>query len=383
MGPVGECERPIRLNRRTIDTRTGELSDRLFHKRCGSRRKSECETCSKLFRDDAIAIIRSGLRDENGKQRIATWVTLTAPGADVFGKVHSQRLQSGRARKCTCGETHQDGDPRIGTPVDPERYRYDLAADFNSNASRLATVTFQKLGRLLGRKLRVVRVMEFQSRGLIHVHALVLGTVTARSLETVVRGGENLRTGRRIAPASSGGWSWGPQCRADVILPDSDRRLGYYMAKVVGYAVKCAGDDIEDGSDHARRMKRAGERSTSCNHTRAWCRCGDPFFSSRVFVVSSAGEVHSTQKLRYVQSPPSPYACRKHRNAGRGWGFRGHVLTTSRSWGLSFADVRAKRQSYRRSGEKTRPEHLVVKWTVLGREYIPNEGMLISASFST
>src|SRR5690606_29870851 len=114
--------------------------------------------------------------------------------------------------------------------------------------------------------------------GLIHVHALVLGTVTDRALRTVVQGGRNLRTGRTIHPATSGGWSWGPQCRAERVGPDAGRRLGSYMSKVIGYAVKAAGDGLPGGS-HAVRMEDAGERTCRCGQAVTDCRCGHTHFA--------------------------------------------------------------------------------------------------------
>ena len=124
-------------------------------------------------------------------------VTLTAPGSDKFGKTHVRHLtKNNKVQRCSCRRYHNENDRLLGTPIDPDTYNYVGAAAFNANASRLFAVTMQKLGRLLGRKLRVIRVIEFQTRGLVHVHALVLGPVPQCSLELVVRGGKNLRTGR-------------------------------------------------------------------------------------------------------------------------------------------------------------------------------------------
>jgi len=370
---VGPCENPVRLNRRITNTFTGEVSNTELPKRCGNRRESQCPSCSALYKGDAVAIIRSGLYDANGKQRPATWVTLTAPGAAVFGATHSLRRKDGHIRRCQCGTHHRDGDAAIGTPIDPSTYRYDLAAQFNANSSRLATVTFQKLGRLLGRRLKVVRVVEFQSRGLVHIHALVLGYVTQRSLEVAVRGGTNLRSRRTIAAATSGGWSWGPECKADVILPGSGHKLGAYMTKVIRYAVKSAGEDLAcgDGLNHSDRMAAAGERSATCTHALPDCRRGDPFMTLRHFVAPVSGPatiVH--EKVRY-QSRPAQRACRRHQNARRGWGFRGHVLTASRSWGMTFADARARRRNHiARPNQQS--NMLLVEWETLGRGYGPS-----------
>ncbi len=159
-------------------------------------------------------LIRAGLTDpDTGRALPATFVTLTGPGAHVLGQVHSQRRsggKQGKVRTCRCGRRHRDGDPLLGLPLDEATYRYDLAAAYNAAAGRLAAVTWQKLGRVLGERLRVVRVMEYQARGLVRVHALVIGTVSQADLDLVVSGGTNPRTGRRIAPVRHGRWSWTP-----------------------------------------------------------------------------------------------------------------------------------------------------------------------------
>lgn len=374
--PVGCCEYPVRLHRRIVNKRTGEVSTEDFQKRCGSRRESDCPSCSELFRGDAIAVIRSGLYGPDGRQRLATWVTLTAPGADVFGATHSQRRQDGRIRPCRCGVRHSDGDPTIGTPLNPETYRYDLAASFNAHAGRLSMVTFQKLGRLLGRKLQFIRVMEYQSRGLVHVHALVLGVITQRSLRVAVMGGRNIRTGRRIRPATSNGWSWGPECRADAIMPGSGHKLGAYMTKVVRYAVKSAGEVLSADSSHGSLMAKAGEKSATCRHSRPVCRSGDPFIYHRRFVAPASGPATVEMVRTMYQSRPSHRPCRKHRNARRGWGFAGHVFAASRSWGTTFAEVRARRAEFRGAATDW-PDHLIVEWTVAGRGYGP-DGLRLS-----
>lgn len=322
-----------------------------------------------------MSVIRSGLYKPDGKQRTATWVTLTAPGADVFGHTHSQRHQAGTARTCRCGVLHADGDALLGTPLTPSTYRYDLAASFNSHASRLAAVTFQKLGRMLGRKLQVIRVVEFQSRGLVHVHALIIGVVTQRTFMTAVCGGINLRTGRRIAPATSGGWRWGPQCKAQVIVPGSATNLGAYMTKVTRYAVKSAGDDVLSSTAHARKMAKAGEQSITCQHPQPDCRSGSPEYAVRRFICPSDAPPEIAFTWHRYQSRPAKITCRRHRAAESGWGFRGHVLAASRSWGLSLAAVRDKRKAH--ASAPTQPEHIVIEWEVLGRGYGP-EGRRLS-----
>jgi hypothetical protein len=373
---VGDCEYPVRLQRRVIDTRTGELTEGDFAKRCGSRRQSDCPSCSALFQGDAAAVLRSGLFDADGKAKAATWVTLTAPGADVFGNTHSQRRDAtGRVRPCRCKVRHADGDPLLGTPLDPNIYRYDLAADFNEKAPRLFAVTVQKLSRMLGRKLVVARVAEYQSRGVIHIHALVLGVITQRSLRVAINGGRNLRTGRTVKAAESGGWRWGPQCKAELLTSGHAGRLVRYMTKVVGYAVKSAGEDLPEGNAHSNRMATAGLRSCKCSHPSPVCACGSTAITERQFVVPSDGPATATTvQIGTYQSERSRLLCRKHKTARRGWGFRGQILTTSRTWGLTFSQARERRQRLGSGRTSEPPAHLLVEWKVVGRGYGP-EGL--------
>lgn len=280
--PSVPCAHPLSLLRTDIAVETGEvLSQRSVEKRCGTRLASRCPSCSDLYAGDARALIRSGLTDpETGAAGPLTFITLTAPGADVFGPVHSQRRsggKKGRARRCACRRIHKDGDPLLGTPIDPTTYRYDLAADYNSAAGRLAAVTWQKLARVIGHDgpLRVARVMEFQTRGLVHVHALVAADISQADLDLVISGGTNPRTGRPIRAVRHGDWSWGPKCRADKVSASDEGRVGYYMTKVVGYAVKAAGDD-RPNSPHAARMADAGAASCQCGLGSPDCCHGSP-----------------------------------------------------------------------------------------------------------
>ena len=214
--PLGPGSQPLLLRATQLDPSTGR--SRIFdvERRCGSRLASRCASCSALYVGDAKAVIRSGLVREDGQVKQTTLVTLTAPGASTFGATHrSGRNKRGkRTGRCACGQWHNASDPLVSTPMDPGTYDYQGAAAFNAAAGRLATVTFQKLSRILGRPLQVMRVAEYQRRGLLHIHALVIGEVSSADLALAVGGGINPRTGRRIQATSHDGWTWGPRCDA-------------------------------------------------------------------------------------------------------------------------------------------------------------------------
>ena len=331
-GQPTACSRPVRLQRTVVDRSTGEVWSTEFDKACGTRLEADCPHCSAIYRRDALSILQAGVNDADGKERPVTFLTLTAPGAEVFGKIHQRRIDSTskRVRKCECGEIHDKEDPILGTPVFPGSYRYDLAADFNASASRLLAVTMQKLSRVMGRPIKWVRVAEFQKRGLVHFHVIVQGVVTDRAFRSVVRGGVNLKTGRKISPTTHNGWSWGPQCDIQRVLPGGKRRVGYYLVKLLGYAVKATGASVESQTKHATRMEEAALRSCSCEH--GWrCRAG-----SRI--IPGTSTTYQSQSLKRT--------CRRHTLARRGWGYRGHVFTVSRRWGMTFKEVRGRRRKF-------------------------------------
>jgi hypothetical protein len=265
----------VKLIAERVDTRTGELSKLEYEKPCGTRLADKCSHCSTIYRHDAYAVLREGLNAVSGSHEAFTFITFTAPGSEVFGKTHSRVIDGGakKARKCGCGSYHGEDDELIGTPLDPTTYRYDLAADFNAHASRLLAVTLQRLGRVCGRKLSYVRVAEFQTRGLIHFHVIVKGIITTRSVETVVRGGidlrkveakkkdPSLRLRTKTKKAQSGGWSWGPQVNVQRVLPGGKFGVGAYMTKVLGYAVKSTGTGVKGVGNHGAKMGSAALRA--------------------------------------------------------------------------------------------------------------------------
>lgn len=367
---AGDCSRPIHLRRQIVNTKTGEVTFRELLRRCQSRIEAKCPSCAKLYRSDAFAIIRAGLMDATNKPRPVTMITLTAPGADVFGQVHSRHIRkNGSVKSCACRIRHSEDAAVLGTPINVATYNYQGAADFNAHASRLFAVTKQKLERILKRKLKVVRVVEFQSRGLLHIHALVLGCMTQRSLELAIRGGTNLRTKRIIAPAISGGWNWGPQCKADVIAGGDTGRAISYMVKVVSYALKDTSASVDVSTKHGKKMAQAGGRSCKCGLSRPECLHGDPLFDAISWVCDSNGVVEKCiKKFPYQFGPKqSQYPCRRHRMARNGWGFRGHVLAKSKIWPLTFAVVRARRGEWCKTNSNhiPLPAHLLVTWQVI------------------
>ena len=166
-------------------------------KACGTRRQTLCPPCASIYRGDAFALVAAGLRGGKGmpeevSAHPAVLLTLTAPS---FGAVH----RSGRDGSChrsgprcphgrvlRCGRRHAADDPVLGEALCPSCYDYDAAVLFNASVSELWRRTtiyaLRALGNLAGMSVRQVakevrlsyiKVVEFQRRGSVHLHALV------------------------------------------------------------------------------------------------------------------------------------------------------------------------------------------------------------------
>lgn len=318
---VAPCTHPIHLVATERHTCTGEVRHRSFDQRCGTRVASRCPGCSELYVGDARRLVSSGLADD---AQPYSWVTLTAPGAAAFGKIHSGPDKRGYKRRCACGVYHRSDTKALGTPIDPSTYDYEKAARFNAHVSRLFSVVVQKLRRLTGQDLQCVRVVEYQRRGLAHIHALVRGNIESDTLRLAIRGGVNPTTGRQISATRSGGFSFGPQC--DVRPVTEDGKVGSYLLKLLAYTVKAAADDLPRSSDHASSMNAAGASSVRCDLYRHECHDGNRHWA------------HPGERARL--------SCRRHNAARRGWGFRGHVLAATRRWGMTLTAIRGERHVY-------------------------------------
>ena len=217
LAATGNCANPVRLHGRidTIDRVTGEKASiydttsepgGVLRIPCGNRREHVCPACSEVYKGDARQIIRSGLTGGKGiPESVAThpclFVTLTAPG---FGPVHTTRTGRGgrrlacrprrdaHQRRCphgrdlSCSSHHHEDDPRLGTPICSDCYDYTGHVLFNALApelwrrfviylprrlARLAGITERQLRREV--RVRFVKVAEYQHRGIIHYHAVI------------------------------------------------------------------------------------------------------------------------------------------------------------------------------------------------------------------
>jgi hypothetical protein len=194
---TGGCANPIHLQgtKTLINRQSGQvLSTYSTHDEpghqlkvaCGNRRASRCPACSRTYSADTYHLIRAGLVGDDSKQVPATvrdcprvFATLTAPS---FGPVHN-RPDHG---PCRCGRQHPDGDPLLGTPLDPERYDYAGAVLWNNYAPELWRRFTINLFRVMAKKAGLFqwqfkerakitfgKVAEYQKRGAVHFHAVI------------------------------------------------------------------------------------------------------------------------------------------------------------------------------------------------------------------
>jgi len=209
---VRGCERPIRLvgHLHTIDPSTGEvlssrstetLPDGVIYVPCGDRRASVCPACAETYRADTYHLIHAGLTGGKGVPDTVTshpvvFATFTAP---AFGAVHSRTVDptTGKVKPCrmrrsiercphgrvmSCPQRHAANSSCLGQPLCPRCYDYAHHVVWNAWAPELwrrtriaADRQLRHLERTYGVTLRLsyAKVAEYQTRGLIHFHALI------------------------------------------------------------------------------------------------------------------------------------------------------------------------------------------------------------------
>ncbi len=388
------CRRPVRLLGRItkvtadggrevlFDSRT--LPDRVLLKACGSRRETVCPPCASLYRGDTFALVAAGLRGGKGvpetvAEHPTVFLTLTAPS---FGAVH-RRLPDGSCHlagpRCphgvslVCATRHREDDEALGGALCPNCYDYEGAVLFNAGVSELWRRTTIYALRALGsltemsareaaRTLRLsyVKVVEFQKRGSVHLHAVV--RVDCRGDETgeVPRGvdGDMLAAALRVAakkvsapcPSREDGRRivWGAQIDTAVVsdVDEGRRRAAWYVAK---YSAK--GSDETGVLDHRLRAGVPTDARLPVHLRRlvetAWTLAEDPALADF--------------RLRLWA-----HTC----------GFRGHFLTKSRRYSTTFGELRGERQLWRlaalghRSAEIDDHEGEIHEWTYEGSGYL-------------
>ncbi|MFI9254124.1 replication initiator [Streptomyces sp. NPDC053069] len=375
---TGGCAHPIRLMGQTVtrDAKTGDIlyaysteqePGGMLRVACGNRRASRCPACAWTYAGDTYHLIRAGITGDEQRDVPATvrdhprvFATLTAPS---FGPVHN-RPDTGR---CRCGTRHADGDPALGTALDPERYDYAGAALWNNHAGdlwrRFTIYLRRELAARAGltqTELKEVcrvsfgKVAEFQKRGAVHFHAVMRldgpdGPGTAPPAWATVA----LLDDATKAAESTGAIDTPVYCKA---CRGTGHHLHYHQpSSALSRCTTCRGTRVRedfaqlDIPEHTRRLMAA-------------CAELQPFYPDR-------------QLTRWAHM----------------LGFRGHFSTKSRRYSTTLGALRQIRADYRAHQERrerglsedlddTEGSTLVLAhWTYAGQGHTPGESWLAAS----
>ena len=343
----GKCVRPFFIAREETTISTGEVKVSTFEKRCGTRRKDLCEPCSIVWKDDAYFALMTGAKNYQGK---ITFITLTAPGWRRYGKAHKVTQGKSKFSTCPCKKKHDASDPLVGLPLDKNKFEHRKVVEFNHLAPRLTSITLQKIWRLMAThnstsieksKRPTARVMEWQERGLLHVHIIVLGDIPEEIVRAAVLGRASQNRSRSVSPTSHKGVRWGTQLdvkHVDGKNLDETKKLSAYVTKVISYAVKDVTRENtarHSGHNAHRQTLRSYTNSViSCSATPLQCRGADLGDNASRFLIG----VNSKVGL-----------CRKHYRGKHQLGFTGNVLSLNRKWGSSLGAAKEARQTWAKS----------------------------------
>lgn len=394
------CRRPVRLKGSVTQTGadgstrvlfdSASQPDRVLLKACGTRRQTLCPPCASIYRGDAFALVAAGLRGGKGvpeevANHPAVLLTLTAPSFGVVHRTTRDGICHRSGPRCPhgvalrCGRRHAESDPLLGQAICPSCYDYDAAVLFNASVSELWRRTtiyaLRALGNLAGMSVRAVakvvrlgyvKVVEFQRRGSVHLHALVRLDAAGDELASPPEGFSaellaaalELAARRVSAPLAARNDAiveqvrWGRELDVAVVTDKNAgrRRAAAYLAK---YSTKST---EEHGVLDHRLGAGVPEALELPEHLRN--------------LVESAwrlGDGPGGRELRL-----------------RAWahtaGYRGHCLTKSRRFSTTFAELRANRQQWRVDQKRTAEPNvetgmdddtdgIVSDWTFVGMGY--------------
>lgn len=399
---TGWCENPVRLSGTTheIDPATGEIystystdsePDGHLLKACGTRRATVCEPCSARYRADAWHLIVAGLKGGKGVPEAASthpilFVTLTAPS---FGLVHSRRLTNESARRCRpgyrwecshgrsirCHEIHKRDDIRLGEPLCAACFDYERAILWNAHATELwrrTTIGVQReLAKAVGiassrfadhARLSYAKVVEYQARGLVHLHVVIRldgpagpdepppSDLTIDVFESaVVSASQRSHVSFPTLPGIVGEARWGEQIDVRRVTLDTTPP-GAVAAYIAKYATKST--DAYGRLDHRLRESDLAALDLRPHLKR---------------LVTTAWDLGGRPEFEHL----------KLRLWAHTLGFRGHWLTKSRRYSTTLGALRGARAEWTatlRDAVDRPPEVSAVKdWRYVGRGW-DNEG---------
>ncbi|MBT0771255.1 hypothetical protein KIH74_20110 [Kineosporia sp. J2-2] len=418
---IGGCSHPLHMrgSTRIIDKATGRVDrefssrdapDGIILVRCRNRRAAVCPSCARIYQGDLFQLVKAGLAGGKGVPESVSahprvFVTLTAPS---FGAVHSSRdvgrrqvkrggHRDGRGvchprrgpdcehgRPTSCFARHADADPHVGTPLCAECYDYRAAVVWQANVGRLwerfCIYLSRHLARHSGISLPIVRkilrpsyvkVIEFQRRGLVHVHAVIrldgrtdssdIAAAPSWASAAVLREAVISAAGAVLIAqeaGDAGAWSlrWGPQVDVRDIGEHLER--GESIAKVAAYVAKYASKGSEETGWNPQNWQETprGRHAATMVHT-AWALAEFP-------------ELDGLKLRRW----------------GKELGYRGHVSSKSRQYSTTLGELRAARGTYRQQAsagtdaEQTVSSDVIVRssWQLVGHGYNSGQALLAS-----
>jgi hypothetical protein len=363
------CSSPVNLHGWTVTTDQAtkqvvrsyrsedEPSGRLLTT-CGNRRASRCPACSRLYAADTYHLIKAGL---SGGKNVAeavrdhprAFVTLTAPS---FGPVHNRPNSDGKRHgRCRCGRTHAEGDPLLGSPLDPDGYDYRGAVLWNAHAPALWSRFMLHLRRAMAKaagitqrslssaaKLSYAKVAEYQRRGLVHFHAVIrldgpdghTTTPPAWATTELLTDAIHTAAGRtRVdGPELDGevsSFAFGTQLDVRPIrsgdftgaTPVTERAVAAYIAKYATKGAEGATGTLD------RRLRLIGELHAF----------DIPPHAERM--IRTAWDLGARRELTDL----------KLRSWAHMLGFRGHFSTKTRQYSTTLAQLRQARADYQRA----------------------------------
>jgi hypothetical protein len=362
---TGGCAAPIQLRgSTTILDRDGAVliergGDVLAP--CGNRRETVCPACSDRYAADAFHLLRAGLAGDDDKgvpasvtDKPRAFLTLTAPS---FGPVHTRKTTPrGFVIPCGCGDRHHADDPRIGTARDPDSYDYEGAVLWQAHAAKLwgrfTTALRRSLAGALGIRVRefpdharlsYAKVAEYQRRGLVHFHAVIRldgpdgpadpcpSGLTHDVLRAAISHAAQVATITVDRPDGTPmTLSWGRQLDLRPIRPSGVMQLEdesgeFTDAALAGYIAKYAtkGTGASEGADRpVHDIDLVAHLGIPAHHRR---------------MIETAWELGGDARYEGLNL----------RRWAHMLGFRGHFLTKSHRYSITFRAIRHERRTWR------------------------------------
>lgn len=331
----------------------------VYSKACGSRRASRCPACSRIYKGDARELIRCGLlggktMPESFAEHAKIFATLTAPS---FGSVHRiirqnakyERCHAGKSEICphgvklNCYRRHTEKDENVGAPLCAECYDFEGAAIWNASVTdlwRYTTIYFKReLAKMCGlsgaefrdeARIEYIKVVEYQARGLIHLHVVVRVddadsnalspgvTITSEMLEIALKIAAQKVCIEKDFDSNCYRIAWGSQLDTRPIIGDTTKA-------VVNYLVKYSTKSSSESTGFDRRFKSSAD----------------------IEKLEAPEHLKELARTAFRLGNDARYAPLNLAHWAHDLGHRGHFLTKSRRFSLTFAHLRFIRQLWR------------------------------------